>query len=230
MTTTLLVDGDNLFKIGFHGVRELYNESKHIGGLFHFINTLRKHILENEFDKVIVFWDGRNNSQKRKDIFPEYKQNRKQTLNEYQKESFDWQRQRVKLYLEELFIRQSMIDGCESDDLIAYYCHISEDEFKTIFSSDKDLTQLISEQVSVYSPIKRQLYKKGDKIDIDDLEIPHENIVVYKTIMGDKSDNIDGIHFLGVKTLVKLFPEILSEKIDINFVKVKTKELKSVKE
>ena len=78
MTTTLLVDGDNLFKIGFHGVRELYNESKHIGGLFHFINTLRKHILENEFDKVIVFWDGRNNSQKRKDIFPEYKQNRKQ--------------------------------------------------------------------------------------------------------------------------------------------------------
>lgn len=225
MTTTLLVDGDNLFKIGFHGVRELYNESKHIGGLFHFINTLRKHILENEFDKVIVFWDGRNNSQKRKDIFPEYKQNRKQTLNEYQKESFDWQRQRVKLYLEELFIRQSMIDGCESDDLIAYYCHISEDEFKTIFSSDKDLTQLISEQVSVYSPIKRQLYKKGDKIDIDDLEIPHENIVVYKTIMGDKSDNIDGIHFLGVKTLVKLFPEILSEKIDINFVKEKTKEL-----
>lgn len=225
MTTTLLVDGDNLFKIGFHGVRELYNESKHIGGLFHFINTLRKHILENEFDKVIVFWDGKNNSQRRKDIFPEYKQNRKQTLNEYQKESFDWQRQRVKLYLEELFIRQIMIDGCESDDLIAYYCQISEDEFKTIFSSDKDLTQLISEQVSVYSPIKRQLYKKGDKIDIDDLEIPHENIVVYKTIMGDKSDNIDGIHFLGAKTLVKFFPEILSEKIDINFVKEKTKEL-----
>jgi 5'-3' exonuclease len=225
VTTTLLVDGDNLFKIGFHGVRELYNESKHIGGLFHFINTLRKHILENEFDKVIVFWDGKNNSQRRKDIFPEYKQNRKQTLNEYQKESFDWQRQRVKLYLEELFIRQIMIDGCESDDLIAYYCHISEDEFKTIFSSDKDLTQLISEQVSVYSPIKRQLYKNGDKIDIDDLEIPHENIVVYKTIMGDKSDNIDGIHFLGAKTLVKFFPEILSEKIDINFVKEKTKEL-----
>ena len=225
MTTTLLVDGDNLFKIGFHGVRELYNESKHIGGLFHFINTLRKHILENEFDKVIVFWDGKNNSQKRKDIFPEYKQNRKQTLNEYQKESFDWQRQRVKLYLEELFIRQIMIDGCESDDLIAYYCHISEDESKTIFSSDKDLTQLISQQVSVYSPIKKQLYKKGDKIEIDDIEIPHENVVVYKTIMGDKSDNIDGIHFLGAKTLVKFFPEILSEKIDINFVKQKTQDL-----
>ena len=225
MTTTLLVDGDNLFKIGFHGVRELYNESKHIGGLFHFINTLRKHILENEFDKVIVFWDGKNNAQRRKDIFPEYKQNRKQTLNEYQKESFDWQRQRVKLYLEELFIRQIMIDDCESDDLIAHYCHISEDESKTIFSSDKDLTQLISQQVSVYSPIKKQLYKKGDKIEIDDIEIPHENVVVYKTIMGDKSDNIDGIHFLGAKTLVKLFPEILSEKIDINFVKQKTQDL-----
>lgn len=225
MNTTLLVDGDNLFKIGFHGVRELYHDSKHIGGLFHFINTLRKHISENEFDKVVVFWDGRNNALRRKEIFPEYKQNRRQTLNEYQKESFDWQRQRVKLYLEELFIRQVMIDECESDDLMAYYCQISLDEKKTIFSSDKDLTQLISEKVSVYSPIKKQLYKKGDKIDIDDLEIPHENIVTYKTLMGDKSDNIDGIHFLGAKTLVKLFPEILSEKLDINFIKERAKKL-----
>jgi len=225
VTTTLLVDGDNLFKIGFHGVRELYSESKHIGGLFHFLNTLRKHILDNEFDKVIVFWDGRNNSQKRREIFPEYKQNRRQTLNEFQKESFDWQRQRVKLYLEELFIRQIMIDSCESDDLIAYYCQVSEDENKVIFSSDKDLTQLISDKVSVYSPIKKQFYKQGDKINIDDLEIPHDNVMIYKTIMGDKSDNIDGIHFLGTKTLVKLFPEILEQKIELDFVLEKSQSL-----
>ena len=44
---TLLVDGDNLFKIGFHGVRDLFVEGNHIGGVFHFINTLRKQIDEH---------------------------------------------------------------------------------------------------------------------------------------------------------------------------------------
>lgn len=56
---TLLVDGDNLFKIGFHGVREFYVDGNHIGGVFHFLNTLRKLLDENEYDKVIVFWDGK---------------------------------------------------------------------------------------------------------------------------------------------------------------------------
>ena len=52
MEKTLLVDGDNLFKIGFHGVKEYYHNGNHIGGLFHFINALRRHLDENNFDKV----------------------------------------------------------------------------------------------------------------------------------------------------------------------------------
>jgi 5'-3' exonuclease len=64
--------------------------------------------------------------------------------------------------LEEMFISQVSIDGCESDDAIAHYCNISEDEYKTIFSSDKDLTQLISDKVEVYSPSHRKVYKNGD--------------------------------------------------------------------
>ena len=50
--------------------------------------------------------------------------------------------------------------------MIAYYCHISEDENKTIFSADKDLTQLISETVQVYSPSQKQMIKFGDKVKL----------------------------------------------------------------
>ena len=82
---TLLVDGDNLFKIGFHGVKEYYHNGNHIGGLFHFINTLRRHLDENNFDKVLVFWDGPDNSVVRQKIYPNYKQNRRTSLNEFQK-------------------------------------------------------------------------------------------------------------------------------------------------
>ncbi len=67
---TLLVDGDNLFKIGFHGVREFYVDGEHIGGVFHFVNTLRKQVDEYDYDKVVVFWDGIGNSSVRREIYP----------------------------------------------------------------------------------------------------------------------------------------------------------------
>ena len=115
----------------------------------------------------------------------------------------------MKEYLEEMFIRQVVVDGNESDDMIAYYCKISEDENKTIFSADKDFTQLISRSVQVYSPTQKQMIKFGDKVKLKDISIPHQNITTFKIISGDKSDNIDGIYYFGEKTFSKLFPEIV---------------------
>ena len=83
---------------------------------------------------------------------------------------------------EETFVRQIDIPNNEADDLISYYCQISEDETKVIFSDDKDLTQLISDKVSIYSPSQKKVYKKGDKIKIDNIEIPHQNVVTYKIL------------------------------------------------
>ena len=211
MLKTLLVDGNNLFKIGFHGVKDYYHNGKHIGAIWHFVNTLRRFIEEQNFDKVVVFWDGDSNSLERKLLYPQYKENRKSVYNEDKEDSANYQKQRIKQYLEETFVRQIIVDNNEADDLIAYYCQISVDEQKTIFSSDKDLTQLISETVSIYSPSTKQVYRNGDKIKIDQHEFPHINIMTYKVLSGDKSDNIDGIYFLGEKTLVKLFPEILEK-------------------
>jgi len=213
VTKTLLVDGNNLLKIGFYGVKEYYHKGEHIGGIYHFLNTLRRFIEEQNFDKVVVFWDGDSNSSARKLIYPKYKENRTSTETDQKKESFYKQKERIKQYLEEMFVRQVEVNNNESDDLIAYYCHISEDEQKTIFSSDRDLTQLISEKVSVYSPQQKRTYKVGDMIKNKDLEFPHYNIKTTKILCGDTSDNIDGIRYLGEKTLVKLFPEILENPI-----------------
>ena len=77
MSKTLLVDGNNLLKIGFHGVREFYNGGQHVGGIWHFLNTLRKFIEESNFTKVVVFWDSDTSSSQRRLIYPKYKLNRK---------------------------------------------------------------------------------------------------------------------------------------------------------
>jgi 5'-3' exonuclease len=215
VSKTLLVDGDNLFKIGFHGVKELYNDGAHVGGVYHFINTLRRFLDEHNHDKVVVFWDGDSNSSIRKAIYPQYKGNRRQDMNEYKYESYLQQKARVKTYLEEVFVRQVEMINNEADDLIAHYCKIATEEKIIIFSADKDLTQLISERVTIYSPIHKQYFKNGDKISINKVDIPHQNVTVCKIFTGDKSDNIDGIEGLGEKTLVKLFPQMLEKSCSV---------------
>jgi DNA polymerase-1 len=222
---TLLVDGDNLFKIGFHGVREFFVDGNHIGGVFHFLNTLRKQLDEYNYDKVIVFWDGDGNSSQRREIYPKYKLNRRQDMNEFKLESYHIQKQRVKEYLEECFVRQIRVDNNESDDLIAYYCQMAKDEDKTIFTADKDLLQLIDSTTSVYSPMIKQMYKMGDKVSIMGNQVPHQNILTLKVIMGDKSDNIDGIERLGEKTFIKFFPEVLDREVSVDDILGKTNQL-----
>ena len=149
MSKTLLVDGDNLFKIGFHGAKDLFNDGSHVGGVYHFINTLRRFLEEYNLDKVVVFWDGESNSSARKLIYPQYKANRRFSMDESKYESYLQQKNRVKQYLEEVFVRQVEIDNNEADDLIAYYCGMANDETIIIFSSDKDLTQLITGSVFI---------------------------------------------------------------------------------
>ena len=228
MTKTLLVDGNNLLKIGFHGVRDFFNKGEHVGGTWHFLNTLRRFLEESNYNKVVVFWDSQTGSSQRRLIYPKYKLNRKQKDDEdFKEQSFTTQKNRVKQYLEEMFVRQLEVEQSEADDLIAYYCQISEDEDKTIFSSDRDLTQLISDKVTIYSPQQKRYYKNGDGIKIYESEIPHYNIKTYKILTGDSSDNIDGIFYLGEKTFLKLFPEILDTELKYTDILTKAEMLLS---
>lgn len=225
MTKTLLVDGNNLIKIGFHGVKDYFHNGQHIGAIWHFLNTLRKFLEENNYNKVVVFWDSDTNSSQRRIIYPKYKLNRRDDSNEFKQASYESQKQRVKQYLEEMFVRQVEVEHSEADDLIAYYCQISEDENKTIFSSDRDLTQLISEKVTIYSPSTKRYYKMGDTIKMSDFEVPHFNVKTIKILTGDSSDNIDGIFYLGEKTLFKFFPELLERVVEIPDILTKGEEL-----
>lgn len=225
MVKTLLIDGNNLMMIGFHGVKDFFNKGEHVGGIWHFLNTIRKFLTEYNYNKVIVFWDGERSVSQRKLLYPKYKLNRRGNNDEVKEESFERQRQRVKQYLEEMFVRQVEFDDSEADDLIAYYCKISKGEDKTIFSSDRDLTQLITDDVSIYSPNTKRYYKKGDKIKMYEIEIPHYNVKTFKILSGDKSDNIDGIYYLGEKTFVKLFPEILDKEVKYTDILKKGEEL-----
>ena len=85
-----------------------------------------------------------------------------------------------------------------------------------IVSSDKDLTQLITDTVIVYNPRLKDFITKDNAVE--KLDILPENIVLEKVICGDVSDNIKGVKGVGNDTLIKLFPQIKTEKIDLEFI------------
>lgn len=220
--SVLLVDGDNLLTIGFYGVKNMFYRGQHIGGIYHFLNTLRRAFETYQLDKIVVFWDGLEGSQTRKKIYIHYKENRKQRIRtEEELNSYNYQRDRIKQYLEELFVRQGEYEYCETDDNIAYYTQNSPNERKIVYSSDGDLTQLVSETTQIFNPSHQKLYKQNDTIVYDHEEILIENVRLVKMMCGDSSDNIAGIRGMGVKRFLSLFPELRTEQLTIGQVKDK---------
>lgn len=211
----LLVDGDNLLTIGFYGMKNYFYKGEHIGGLYHFINTLRRLIDNHRLDKIVVFWDGEQGSASRKKFYHHYKENRKSRIRtEEEMGSYTNQRNRVKQYLEELFVRQGEFEFCETDDCIAYYTQQSSEEI-LIYSSDGDLTQLVSEKTHLLNPSHNRIYQLNDMFVYDHEEILIQNIKLVKMMCGDPSDNIAGIKNLGVRRLIALVPEIKTQPLTI---------------
>jgi DNA polymerase-1 len=220
--SVLLVDGDNLLTIGFYGVKNMFYRGQHIGGIYHFLNTLRKSFELYQLDKIVVFWDGLEGSQTRKKIYIHYKENRKQRIRtEEELNSYNYQRDRLKQYLEELFVRQGEYEYCETDDNIAYYTQNSPNERKIVYSSDGDLTQLVSDTTQIFNPSHQKLYKQNDTIVYNHEEILIENVRLVKMMCGDSSDNIAGIRGMGVKRFLSLFPELRTQQLTIEQVKDK---------
>jgi 5'-3' exonuclease len=141
----------------------------------------------------------------------------KSEAKEKEDESFARQKEIIQRILDELCIRQYEFENVEGDDIISYYVKNKKDTEKVVIvSSDKDLTQLITDTVIVYNPRLKDFITKDNAVE--KLDILPENIVLEKVICGDVSDNIKGVKGVGNDTLIKLFPQIKTEKIDLEFI------------
>ena len=109
-----------------------------------------------------------------------------------------------------------MCEGFEADDLVATIVKkFKSDDLKIIIaSSDKDLAQLVSENVKILDPIKGKFF---DQVELEKkFGIPPSKIVDYLALVGDASDNVPGVPGVGPKTAVKLLQQFGSaEDIDI---------------
>ena len=143
---------------------------------------------------------------------------------EKHKEIFYWQRDIIMEMLEELFIRQCICDKTEADDFIGYYVsHKKPNEKIVIVSNDRDLTQLIAEDVIVYVQSMKSFINTKNHTDI--MGYNYQNVVLKKMLCGDASDNIKGIKGLGEKTLFSNFEEFKKRKVTLEEVIEKAKKI-----
>ena len=143
---------------------------------------------------------------------------------ETEEEAFDRQREIIFRCLEELFCRNVMCDEVEGDDLIAYYVKNKKPNEKiVIVSGDRDLTQLIADDVCIYvTQLKKYITPQNH---IEHMGYTHENVLIKKILCGDVSDNIKGIKGMGEKTFFELFPEARTKKYTLDDIFVQTNKL-----
>ena len=224
---TLIVDGDSLIKTAYHGAKNLYYKDTHIGGIFQFLTMIRKLINEYKFDKVYVFWDGQFSGRLRYELYEDYKSNRdKDFYNDQPPSEIELylQKERVKFYCEELFIRQYSDNIIEADDLIGYYVkNISDDEKVVIMTNDRDMCQLIGERVAIYVINLKKIITKDNYLE--HFNHHYSNLKLIKIISGDVSDNIKGITGVSEKTLLKFFPEIKEKTLTLEYIFSKIKDI-----
>ncbi|HEX3505877.1 MAG TPA: DNA polymerase I [Xanthobacteraceae bacterium] len=97
--------------------------------------------------------------------------------------------------------------GFEADDLIATYVREATEAgaTSTIVSSDKDLMQLVTDGVVMFDTMKDK--KIGRAEVIEKFGVPPEKVIEVQALIGDSTDNVPGVHGIGVKTAAQLIVE-----------------------
>jgi 5'-3' exonuclease len=223
----LIVDGMNTFLRCFMAIPTMNEDGLHTGGITGFLKSVGSAIKSYQPDRCVIVFDGHGGSFKRRQIFSEYKAHKrtKIRLNRVYEEnltdediSMQKQLQRLVAYLQYLPVNMIALENVEADDTIA---HLALDTFKDwnsiIMSADKDFLQIVNDHVQVWSPTKKRLY--GPQDVLNEYGISSVNFVYYRTLDGDVSDNVPGVRGCGLKTIVKAFPMLAGDRVELSAIK-----------
>tara|TARA_Y100000592_G_C5465568_1_gene316507 strand:+ start:1111 stop:2079 length:969 start_codon:yes stop_codon:yes gene_type:complete len=215
MNRVLIIDALNLMLRNYIVNPSLSSNGQPIGGLKGFLQSLQKLCRETKPNAVVIAWDGQGGSNRRKQMNKNYKEGRKpirlnrdiRNLTESEEVTNKiWQQTRLVDMLNQLPVTQIMLPMVEADDVIAQVVKspVFHDWQKVIVSSDKDFIQICSENTILYRPIQKKIL--NSMRIVEEYGIHPNNFALARAIVGDKSDNLDGIRGVGLRTIAKKFP------------------------
>jgi len=215
MSKILLIDGNNcLWRVQKILPKLTTPDGVPVQVVYGFLKLLRGCLTQFEPDRVLVCWD-KGKSVYRLALDPSYKHRRyqKELTREEKRSLQDTYRQMdvVRKLLKYLGVNQVQIQGVEADDLIGAACKILKSlrmssAETTIVSADRDMLHLVSRDVSVWSPMRKELYtRKNFKRHFG---MSPKQYLEVRALEGDKTDNIPGAaKGLGGKTAKDLITE-----------------------
>ena len=200
MAKILLIDGNSILNRAYFALPALNDkQGQNVNAVFGFINIMLKVCQDYAPDKLVVAFDMRGHNF-RKDIYPEYKANRKGMPDDLAMQM---------PVLHDLLAKMSVTvvekAGVEADDIIGTITMDNGYE-NYVVSGDRDMLQLVSPSVTVL------LTKRGvtevESVDPETLKsvynLTPSQVIEYKALRGDTSDNIPGVRGIGEKTAMSL--------------------------
>lgn len=205
MNRLVLIDGKSVFYRGYYAMGALsLADGTPTGGIYGFAAISMEIVRKLKPTKVVVAWDSKSSTSKRRVIYPDYKAGRVKPG-----EDFYAQIPLLKELIKDLGWNFVEIDDYEADDIIGTLSQQADKagDYETfIISSDLDMLQIVDDNTHMWRILKG--FTNIEQIDVKELEekynIKKSQFLDLKALKGDSSDNIPGVPGIGEKTAAKL--------------------------
>ena len=208
MKRLVLIDGKSVFYRGYYAMGALsLADGTPTGGVYGFAAIAMEIVRKLNPTKVVVAWDSKSSTSKRRAIYPEYKAGRVKPG-----EDFYAQIPLLKELVLDLGWNFVEIEDYEADDIIGTLSLQADEagDWDTyIISSDLDMLQIVDANTHMWRILKG--FSNIEEIDVPEVEakygIKKSQFLDLKALKGDASDNIPGVAGVGEKTAAKLLNE-----------------------
>ena len=202
----LVVDGNNLLYSSYHVAQSLPIPITY-RAIFFFLRVLISILKKTDYQKLLIVFDGGGNNFREK-LLPHYKAQREKMPAEL----FE-QLEMLQALLKKTNLTCLQLINCEADDLIASFIEQNQKKYPQfkfdIFSRDKDLLQLLSQDTSVLKYNKeKKMILYDEQSFLHEYNFPPLNYVDYLSLIGDQVDNVGGVKGIGsvgAKKLIQQF-------------------------
>ena len=212
----LLCDGAHMLRRNMYAgnLRELTNSrGMPTGAIYGFMNSIKAAVTSMSASSIVVCWEG-GHSKRRLEVYDQYKYREYEaepekdingyTDYEYYKHQLSW----IQKLLECLGVHQVLVDGKEGDDVLYQVAHMIKGK-KMLISEDRDFYALVSEDLSIYRPIKKQFIDLNSFEEVSGGYKSPQHFLYGKVLLGDGSDNIPSVcKGVGEGTILKILDNI----------------------
>jgi DNA polymerase-1 len=197
-----LIDGSGFIFRAFHGLPPMVNPNgTPVNAVFGFTKMLMKLLEGTKADHIAVIFD-RARKTFSSDIYANYKAHRPPPPDELIPQ-FELVREATRA----MNVPAIDMEGFEADDLIATYAKqaATDGAAVTIVSSDKDLMQLVDDNITMFDPMKNKII--GPEEVFEKFGVEPKLVIDVQALAGDSADNVPGVQGIGIKTAALLINE-----------------------